>query len=56
MAVCKNVQNVEHDFGTTCYERPPVLRDRFCWAEGVVTQDRFYCTAEHASNFQHNYV
>ena len=21
----------------------PVLRDRFCWAEGVVAQDRFYC-------------
>ena len=28
---------------TTCYERPPVLTDRFCWAEGVVAQDRFYC-------------
>ena len=23
--------SVEHDFCTTCYERPPVLRDRFCW-------------------------
>ena len=34
---------VEHDFCTTCYERPPVLRDRYCWAEGVVVQDRFYC-------------
>ena len=34
---------VEHDLCTTCYERPPVLRDRFCWAEGVVAQDRFYC-------------
>ncbi len=34
---------VEHDFCTTCYERPPVLRDRFCWAEAwVVAQDRFY--------------
>ena len=46
LAVCKNVGNttVEHDFFTTCYERPPVLRDRFCWAEGVVAQDRFYCT------------
>ena len=36
-------QAVEHDFCTTCYERPPVLSDRFCWAEGVVAQDRFYC-------------
>ena len=26
------------------YERPPVLRDRFCWAEGVVVQDRLYCS------------
>ena len=34
---------VEHDFRMTCYERPPVLRDRFCLAEGVVAQDRFYC-------------
>ena len=34
---------VEMFFCTTCYERPPVLRDRFCWAEGVVAQDRFYC-------------
>ena len=34
---------VENDLCTTCYERPPVLRDRFCWAEGVVAQDRFYC-------------
>ena len=34
---------VEHDFCTTCYERPPVLSDRFCWAEWVVAQDRFYC-------------
>ena len=32
------------DICTTCYERPSVLRDRFCWAEGVVAQDRFYCT------------
>ena len=45
LAVCKNVgyTTVEHDFCTTCYERPPVLRDRFCWAEGVVAQNRFYC-------------
>ena len=28
------------DVCTMCYERP--LRDRFCWAEGVVYQDRFY--------------
>ena len=35
---------IEHDFCTTCYERPPVLSDRFCWAEGVVAQDRFYCS------------
>ena len=34
------------DFCTTCYERPPVLSDRFCWAEGVVAQDRFYCTTK----------
>ena len=34
---------VQHDCCTTCYERPPVLRDRFCWAEGVVAQVRFYC-------------
>ena len=33
-------QAVEHDFCTTCYERPPVLSDRFCWA----AQDRFYCS------------
>ena len=25
----------------TCYEGPPVLRDNFCWAEEVVSQDRF---------------
>ena len=24
-------------------ERLPVLRDRFCWVEGVGAQDRFYC-------------
>ena len=30
------------DVCTTCYERPPVLRDRICWAEGVVAQYRFY--------------
>ena len=35
--------SVQDDFSTTCYERPPVLSDRFCWAEGVVAQDRFYC-------------
>ena len=39
----KMYTTAEHDFCTTCYERPPVLRDRFCWAEGVVAQDRFYC-------------
>ena len=39
--------SVEHDFFTTSYERPPVLRDRFCWAEGVVAQDRFYCNHHH---------
>ena len=38
------VTTVERNFCTTCYERPPVLRDRFCWAEGVVAQYRFYCT------------
>ncbi len=27
----------------TCYERPPVLRDHYVLAEGVVFQDRFYC-------------
>ena len=37
---------VEHDFCMTCYERPPVLRDRFCWAEGVVAQDKFYCNPQ----------
>ena len=45
LAVYKNVhigRAVEHDFCTTCNERPPVLRDRFRWAEGVVAQDRFY--------------
>ena len=35
--------SVEHDLCPTCYERPPVLSDRFWWAEGVVAQDRFYC-------------
>ena len=40
----KMYTSVEHDFCTTCYERPPVLSDRFCWAEGVVAQDRFYCS------------
>ena len=35
--------SVEHAFCPTCYERPPVLSDHFCWAEGVVAQDRFYC-------------
>ena len=39
----KMYTTVEHDFCMTCYERPPVLRDRFCGAEGVVAQDRFYC-------------
>ena len=39
----KMYTSVEHDFCTTCNERPPVLRDRFCWAERVVAQDRFYC-------------
>ena len=46
VSVCVNMYtSVEHDFCTTCYERPPVLSDRFCWAEGVVAQDRFYCTS-----------
>ena len=36
--------SVEHDLCPTCYERPPVLSDHFWWAEGVVAQDRFYCT------------
>ena len=31
------------DVCTTCFERLPVLRDRFCLAEGVVAQDMFYC-------------
>ena len=45
LTVCKNVHiGIEHDFCTNCYERPPVLSDHFCWAEGVVAQDRFYCT------------
>ena len=37
---------VEYDF-RTCYKykRPSVLRDRFCWTEEVVSQDRFYCIA-----------
>ena len=34
------------DICTTCYERPPAVRNRFCWAEGVVSQDRFYCIDE----------
>ena len=38
----KMYTSVEQDFSPTCYERPPVLRDRFCWIEGVVAQDRFY--------------
>ena len=42
----KNYKTTEHDFCTICYERPPVLRDRFCWAEGVVAQDRFYCNCD----------
>ena len=33
---------VEYDF-RTCYERPSVWRDRFCWAEEVVSQDRLSC-------------
>ena len=45
--VCNNVhKSVEHDFCTTCYERPPVLSDRFRWAEGVVAQDKFYSSIE----------
>ena len=39
----KMYTSVEHDLCPTCYERPPVLSDRFWWAEGVVAQDRFYC-------------
>ena len=39
----KMYTSVEHDLCPTCYERPPVLSDRFCLAEGVVAQDRFYC-------------
>ena len=40
-----------------CHERPlvrPVMRDHlswrddFCWAEGVVSQDRFYCSLHHS--------
>ena len=42
----KMYTSVEHDFCTTFYERPPVLSDSFCWAEGVVAQDRFYCTTK----------
>ena len=38
----KMYTSIEHDFCTTCYERPSVLRDCFCWSEGVVPQDRFY--------------
>ena len=39
--------SIKHDFCTTCYERPPVLRDCFCCAEEVVAQDRFYCICSH---------
>ena len=49
----KMYTKVEHDFCTTCYERPPVLRDRFCRAEGVVAQDRFYCTYETGYSILH---
>ena len=38
--------SAEHDLCPTCYERPPVLSDRFWWAERVVAQDRFYCTLD----------
>ena len=44
--MCKMYTSVEHDFCTTCYERPPVLRDRFCWAEGVVAQAKRFCLAD----------
>ena len=30
------------DVCTTCYKRPPVLGDRFCWAEGVKTTDTVF--------------
>ncbi len=36
----------EHTFqyNWTCHQRPPVLRDHIFVANGVVFQDRFYCT------------
>ena len=27
---------------STCYKRPPVLSDRFCWVGRAVAQERFY--------------
>ena len=47
----KMYTSVEHDLCPTCYERPPVLSDRFWWAEGVVAQDRFYCISKYTENF-----
>ena len=34
LVVCKMYTTVEHDFCTTCYERPPVLRDGFAGQKG----------------------
>ncbi len=32
---------------STCHQRPPVLRDHIFVANGVVFQERFYCTLVH---------
>ncbi len=31
-------------FNCTCHQRPPVLTDHIFVANGVISQDRFYCT------------
>ena len=51
----KMYTSVEHDFCPTCYERSPVLRDHFCWAEGAVAQDRFYCNCFFTLGLLSNY-
>ena len=51
----KMYTSVEHDFCTTCYERPPVLRAHFCLAEGVVVQNRFYCIVILKAQYKYPY-
>ena len=40
----------------TCYNRPPVLSDRFCWAGRAVAKDWFYFSNFFSNMVRHAYM